>query len=61
MHDHGSARADRVRPNVFWGESKSGRPHLPGLGPDDGDDILGADQADPLSGRIVSEWGGGAT
>ena len=59
MHDHGSARSDRVRLNVFWGESKSVCAHSLGLGPDDGDDIRGADRAETLSGRIVADWGSG--
>ena len=60
MHGRSSTRAERVRPNVLWGKSKSGRSHLLGLGPDDGDDIQGADQADTLSSRIVDDWGGGS-
>ena len=59
MHDHGSARAERVRPNVFWGNSKSGRAHLLGLSPDDGDDVRGAEIAGTLGGRVVANWGGG--
>ena len=39
MHDHDSSRVERVRTNVFWGESKSGCTHSLGLLPDDGDDI----------------------
>ena len=39
MHGHGSTRADRVRPKVFWGESESGRAHLTDLGPEDRDNV----------------------
>ena len=59
MHGHGSAIVERVRTNVFWGKSKSGHAHSLGISPDDGDDIRGSDQAETLSGRIVSDWGGG--
>ena len=59
MYGHGAARAERVRPNVFWGESKSGRAHSLGLAPDDGDDIQSAGQEETLSGRIVADWCGG--
>ena len=59
VHGHGSARAERVCPNVFWGKSKSGRAHSLGLGPNDGDDIRGADRAETPGSRIVADWGGG--
>ena len=59
VHGHGSAKTERVRPNVFCGKYNSGRAHSPGLGPDNGDDIQGADQAETLSGRIVAYWSGG--
>ena len=39
MHCHGSARAERVRSDVFWVESNSGRSNSLGLGPDDGGGI----------------------
>ena len=58
MHRHGSARTERVRPNVLWGKSESGRAHSAGLRHDDGDDIQGTDRAETLSGGIVAEWGG---
>ena len=45
MHGHGSARAERVRYDAFWGEAKSGRSHLQALGSDDGDDVGCADEA----------------
>ena len=59
VHYHGSTRAERVCPDVLWGESKSGRAQYLGLGPDDGDYILGAHRAEPLNGRTVDDWGGG--
>ena len=61
MHGHGSARAERVRAYVFWGESKSGRAHLLALRSDDGDDVGGADRADTLRGRVVADCGGRIT
>ena len=36
-----------------------GRAHSMGLNPEDGDDIQGANQANPLVVRIVADWGGG--
>ena len=60
MHIHGFARAERVRPNLFWGKSKSSHAHPTGLGPGDCDDLRGANGADPLADvRIFSDWGGG--
>ena len=61
MHGHGSSRAERVRSGVFWGESKSGRSHSMGLGPDDGDDIGSANRIDSLSGGKFANQGGGVT
>ena len=58
MHGSGSARADRVRPSVFWGKAKPGCSDLNGLGPKDRDDVQGADRAEPLSGGIVADGGG---
>ena len=37
VHDHFSARAERVRSNVFWGESKYDHSHSLGIIPDGGD------------------------
>ena len=60
MHIYGFARAERVRPNVFWGKSESDHAHPTGLGPEDCDDLRGANGADPLADvRIVAERGGG--
>ena len=59
MHDHGSARADIVRPDVFWGETKSGRSHLQTFGPDDGDDVGCADGAEAMTGGKIADGGGG--
>ena len=61
VHGHGSARSKRVRSNIFWGESKSGRPHLLGLGPDDGNDTGSANWAESLSSGKVANRGGGFT
>ena len=58
MHVHGSARAERVHPGVFWVKSEPSCSNLHGLGPKDRDDVQGADQAEPLSSRIVSDRGG---
>ena len=59
MHGHGSDRAERVRPNVFWDKSESGRAKSTGIGPEDGVNVQGADRAEPLVDRIVADWGGG--
>ena len=61
MHGHGSSRAERVHTDVFRGESKSGRTHLIELRPDGGDDVLGAEIAETLSGRLVADCGGRVT
>ena len=59
MHGHGSARAERVRSNVFWCESNSGRPAPNGLGAEDRDDVPGDERAEPVVGfRIVTDRGG---
>ena len=59
MHGHGSARAERVRSDVFWGESKSGRSHSQTLSPDGGDDAGCADRAEAMIGGTFSSEGGG--
>ena len=61
MYGQGSSRAERVRPNVFWGKTKSGRTHLLGLGPDDRDDVRGADQSEKLNVRLDADCGGRVT
>ena len=61
MHGHGSARAERVCSDVFWGESKSGRSHLQALGSDEGDDVGCADRAEAMIGGIIADGGGGIT
>ena len=58
MHGHGSARVERVCSSVFWGKAKPGCSDPNGLGLKDGDDVRGADQAEPLSGGIVAGGGG---
>ena len=57
MHGHSSARAERVRSDVFWCKAESGCSRTNGLGLQDRDDVQGADRAEPLSGRIVSDRG----
>ena len=58
IHGHGSSRAERVRPDVFWVKADPGCSDPNGLGLKDCDDVRGADRADPLSGRIVADGGG---
>ena len=59
MHGHGSARAERVRSNVFWGKAKSGRYHSQTLGSDDGDDVGCADGAEAMIRGKIADGGGG--
>ena len=61
MHGHASARAERVRSDVFRGKSKSGRSHLKALGSDDGNDIGCAEGADVMIGEIIADGGCGIT
>ena len=58
MHGHGSARAERACPDVFWGKAEPGGSDPNGLGPKYRDDVRGADGADPLSSGIVADGGG---
>ena len=59
MHDHGSARAERVHSKVFCCKSKSDYPNHNGLVPEDCDDIRGTDRAEPVSGvKLVANGGG---
>ena len=39
MHGHGSARAGRVRPDVFWSKAEPGCSDQNGLGLKDHDDV----------------------
>ena len=58
-HGHGSARAERVRPDIFWGKFKFGRAHLSGIGPEGCDDVRGADRAVSMVGvRVVADRSG---
>ena len=57
MHGYGSARVKRVRSDVFWGKSKSGRSHLLALGPDGGDDVGCADRAEAVIGGKIVDGG----
>ena len=59
MHGHGYAIAERVRSDVFWGESKSGRSHLQTPVPDDGDDVGCADGEEAMIGWNISDGRGG--
>ena len=59
MHDHGSARAERVRSSIFWGETKYVCSHLKTLGSDDGDDVGCADGAEATIGGKFTDGGGG--
>ena len=59
MHRHGPARAERVCSNVFWGKSESVPVHSAGLSPNDRDNVWDADCVEPLSGRLVDDWGSG--
>ena len=59
MHGHGSARAERVHYDIFWGESKSGCLNPYGLGLEGCNDVQGADRADLVVGvRVVADRGG---
>ena len=57
VHGYGSARADRVCPDVLWDESKYGRGHSLALRPEDGNDDGGADRVETLRGRVVTDCG----
>ena len=58
MHGHGFARVERVRSNIFWCKAELSCSDMNGLGPQDRNDVRGADQAETLSGRIVAVRGG---
>ena len=58
MHGHGSARSERVRSDVFWGEVMSGRSHSQTLGSDDDDDVGCADGAEAMIGGKTADGGG---
>ena len=56
MNVHVSSRAERVCPEVFWGETKSGCTSPSGLGLEDHDDIRSYDGEEPLVDvRVVAE------
>ena len=59
MHGHGSARAERVRSDIFWGEAKSGCFHSQTLGSDDGNDVGCSDRAEAMIGGKITDGGGG--
>ena len=55
MHGHGSARAEILCSDVFWGEAKSGCSHSQVLGSNDGNDAGCADGAEAIIGGIISD------
>ena len=59
MHGHGSDRSERVRSDIFWGESKYVRSHLQTCGPDDGNDVGFPDRAEAIIRRRIADGGGG--
>ena len=59
MHGHGSARAERVRSDVFWGEANYGCSHSQTLGSDDGDDVGSTDEAEAVIGGKIADGDGG--
>ena len=61
MRGYGSARAERVCSDVFWGESESGCAHLLALRPKGGDNNGDADQAETFRGRVVADCVGWST
>ena len=61
MHHHGSARAERVCSDNFWGEAESGRSHPQALGSDEGDDVECADGVEAMIGGIIADAGGRST
>ena len=61
VHGHGSARAERVRSDVFWRISYSSCSNYNGLGPEDRNDVQSTEQAEILSGRTIVDMGGSQT
>ena len=61
MHGHGSARAERVRSDIFWGKAESGHSHSQALGSDDGNNVRCADGAEAMIGGIITDGGGRIT
>ena len=56
---HGSARAERVHSDVFWGKDKSGHSHLLALVPDGGDEVGCTDGAEAVIGGLIAHGIGG--
>ena len=48
VHGQGSARAERVRPDIFWGKPESGYFHSQSISADEGDDVGCADGAEAM-------------
>ena len=61
MHGHGSARAERVGSDIYWGKSESGCAHSLALRPKKGDENGSADRAETLRSRVVADCGGRVT
>ena len=59
MHGHGSTRAERVRSDVFYSESKLGCSDPNGIGPEDRDYVQRINRAEKMVGfRVFAERGG---
>ena len=59
MHGHGSARAERVRSDVFWGKTESSCSQVQTLGSDDSDDVRSDDGTEAVIGGKIADGGGG--
>ena len=61
MHGHGSARAERVRSDVFLDGAKSCCSYLQALGSNDGDDVECTGGAESMIGGIITDRVDGIT
>ena len=59
MHGHGSARAERVHSNIFWGKTKSGCSQLQTPSPDDSHDVGCTDRSEAMIRGKITDGGGG--
>ena len=50
VYGHGSARTERVYPDIFWFETESGGYNPIHFGAEDSYDVGGADEAEPEGG-----------